>query len=142
MNGRITAIERADVPTDLIQALKKFHGLPPYNDGGNFLVSDGIYLNSLRAEYGEGLLLAAEVYFIKPLKDALADATARVERSLGRGTMLMPYTLVALTEAGQPLIEHVHANDVRECAGQFMERHGFGVTLVAMFSDHVEDIKP
>ena len=38
-----------------VDKLKKFHGLPPYDDGGNIVRGDGYFARSLERKYGMGL---------------------------------------------------------------------------------------
>lgn len=44
----------------LLDKLRAFHGLPPYDESSNIVVGDGYFYRSLIKEYGAGVVNAAE----------------------------------------------------------------------------------
>lgn len=73
-------IRREDIPPKLIDDLKKFSGLPPYDGGGNIVAGDGYFIRSIEARFGESMVAAANALVIEPMQREWEAAKAEVAR--------------------------------------------------------------
>lgn len=66
----MSALNKDEISAELIDELKKFEGLPPYDGVSNICASDGYFLASLISIYGQDMVDGANELVIGPMLES------------------------------------------------------------------------